>query len=316
MHQLSPSAIVDAWHAIWDRGDVSAFDDIVVPGYMRLSTNSQSKTTLGELKAEVLAIKAGFPDLRTVVDAVVVEGDTVAIFWSSEGTHSEPFLGVPPTRRRVRTSGSNLARLADGKIVSETVTWDGSQLLANLGVKSLRDALPAVDTSDVIVDDLSGDPGPDMLKGFNRQFVTGITVVTTMDADHPRGLAVNSYASISLEPPLVMVCVQKTSSTYDALFASSHLGINIIGTRQRETLATFASTSKDKFAEIDWHSGPHGSPLIDGSAAAIEAEIRERYQAKTHTLFVCRVRHAEITADDPLIYRAGRFYDSSGLTAL
>lgn len=95
MQQIKSSAIVDAWHAIWDRGDVNAFDDITAPGYTRLSTSSQSETTLDELKAEVLAIKAGFPDLRTVVDAVVVEGDTAAIFWSSEGTHTEPFLGVP-----------------------------------------------------------------------------------------------------------------------------------------------------------------------------------------------------------------------------
>ena len=83
---------------------------------------------------------------------------------------------------------------------------------------SLRSAFES-DLSDVVIDNLSGTLSADALKGFNRQFITGVTVVTTMDADRvPRGLAVNSYASISLEPPLVLVCVQKTSSTYPALF--------------------------------------------------------------------------------------------------
>ena len=81
-----------------------------------------------------------------------------------------------------------------------------------------------------------------------KVFITCVTVVTTLDDDTPRGLAVNSYASVSLEPPLVMVCIQKTSSTYPALFAATHLGINILGTEQRETIATFASKAPDKFA--------------------------------------------------------------------
>ena len=154
------------------------------------------------------------------------------------------------------------------------------------------------------------------MKGFNRQFVTGVTVVTTKENGVPKGLAVNAYASVSLEPPLVMVCIQKTSSTYPALFASSHLGINILSNEQKPTLSTFASKSADKFAEINWHAGPHGSPLIDGSSAALEAEIRERFQAKTHTVFICRVRHAEVSETAPMVYQAGRFFDSEGLSQL
>ena len=62
-------------------------------------------------------------------------------------------------------------------------------------------------------------PDADLMKQVNRQFVTGVTVVTTMDEDTPRGLAVNAFANISLDPPTVMVCVQRTSSTHDCLFA-------------------------------------------------------------------------------------------------
>lgn len=317
MQQFSRADLVATWAAVWDRGEVDALDNLVGPRYVRVSAGSGARTALPDLKAEIRAIRDGFPDLKTVVESVVVEGDKAAVFWTSEGTHSRPFLGVPPTGHRVRTTGSNYLALADGKIVTETVTWDGSELLASLGVRSLRDAAPAAAAPHVLVDDLSGDPSPELLKGFNRQFVTGVTVVTTRGGDgEPKGLAVNAYASISLEPPLVLVCVQKTSSTYPALFASTHLGINILSANQLDTVGTFGRPGKDKFAQVAWHAGPHGSPLVDHSAAALEAEIRERFQAKTHTIFVCRVRHAELGADDPMIYRAGKFYHSDDLRPL
>ncbi|WP_245933332.1 flavin reductase family protein [Arthrobacter livingstonensis] len=78
----------------------------------------------------------------------------------------------------------------------------------------------------------------------------------------------------------------------------------------------FSSKSDDKFAEFGWHGGPHGSPLIDGSAAMLEAEIRERFQAKTHTVFICRVRHAEVNDVAPMAYKAGKILDGGGLTEI
>ncbi|NVM98231.1 flavin reductase family protein [Arthrobacter sp. SDTb3-6] len=160
------------------------------------------------------------------------------------------------------------------------------------------------------------EPDPLMVRGFNKQFITGVTVVTTREGDKPRGLAVNAYASISFDPPLIMVCIQRTSSTYPALHAATHLGVNILSNRQREVVNVFSSKSDDKFAEFDWHGGPHGSPLIDGSAAMLEAEIRERFQAKTHTVFICRVRHAEVNDVAPMAYKAGKILDGGGLTEI
>src|SRR5690349_24365815 len=80
----------------------------------------------------------------------------------------------------------------------------------------------------------TGEPDPEALKGFNRQFVTGVTVVSTIDEGVARGLAVNAYCSISFDPPLVMVCIQRTSSTWPALFAATHLGVNVLSNQQRE----------------------------------------------------------------------------------
>lgn len=160
-------------------------------------------------------------------------------------------------------------------------------------------------------------PDLDLMKQVNRQFVTGVTVVTTMDGDTPRGLAVNAFSSISLEPPTVMVCVQHSSSTHDPLFRASHLAINIVSVEQLDVVSVFASKAADKFAQIDWHPGPYGgSPLLDGSSAQMEVEIRERLRASTHSIFVCRVVHAAVTDKAPMIYSAGRFFDGAALSPL
>jgi flavin reductase (DIM6/NTAB) family NADH-FMN oxidoreductase RutF len=159
-------------------------------------------------------------------------------------------------------------------------------------------------------------PDLDLMKQVNRQFVTGVTVVTAMDGDKPRGLAVNAFASITLDPPTVMVAVQRTSSTHDCLFRAAHLAINILSVDQLDVVNRFAVKSDDKFAGLDWEAGPFGSPLIQRSGAQMEVEIRERLQASTHTVFICRVVHATVSDRRPMVYSAGGFFDAGALTPL
>ena len=312
MQQTLEELITSAWLAAWDKGDLSALDGLVAAGYTRTSKATGATVDIAGLKIEIAAVREAFPDLRTTIDDIVEGAETVAVFWTSTGTHTHEYLGVPATGLTVQTRGSNILVLQDGKITKETVTWDGSELLAGLGIRPLR----GIATPQIADGGDFPELDTDLMKAFNRQFITGVTVVTTKEGETPKGLAANSYCSVSIEPPLVLVCVQKTSSTYPALFSSSHLGINILGTGQRETVRTFASKAPDKFADLDWHEGPKGSPLLDGSAASLEAEIQERFQAKTHTVFICRVRHAEIDNTDPMIYKAGRFYDGAQLAEL
>ncbi|MCW4465528.1 flavin reductase [Glutamicibacter sp. MNS18] len=317
MQQIKES-ITAIWESAWDRGEVEAFDGILHPEYRRISTQSKHVVDAEALKQDILDVRAAFPDLVTTIDSLVVDADgkSAAIFWHTNGTFANDLQGVPATGNKVETRGSNLLTLQDGLVISEQVTWDQTELLADVGVPSLRSAFEAP-SDGVVVDDLSGIPGREELKGFNRQFVTGVTVVTTVDDQgKPRGLAANSYVSVSLEPPLVLVCVQKTTSTYSSLFKSTHLGINIMSNEQRDTVGIFASKGDDKFATLDWHTGPNGSPLIDGSAASIEAEIKERFQAKTHTVFIAKVKHSEVAQLEPMVYKAGRFFDGAKLNEL
>ena len=159
-------------------------------------------------------------------------------------------------------------------------------------------------------------PDLDTMKAVNRQFISGVTVVTAMDQDTPRGLAVNAFSSVSLAPPTVMVAVQHTSSTHDCLFAATHLAINILSSDQLDVVTRFAVKSDDKFAGLDWELGPFGSPLIARSAARMEVEIGERLRASTHTVFLGRVVHAEVSERSAMVYSAGKFFDGGALAPL
>lgn len=310
------TAIRDAWTAAWDQGEVDALDALAASDYQRISTQSGEASGLSAVKDEILEIRSALPDLTTTVERILIEGDQAAIYWNATGTFTQPLNGVPATGRSVTTHGSNLVTFQDGLILREEVTWDARALLSDLGLNSLKSAFETHDV-ETVTDNLSGQPVREALKAFNRQFITGVTVITTVDEDGtPRGLAANSYNSISLDPPLVLVCVMKSSSTYPALFRSQYMGINIMSSDQRDTLGVFASKTPDKFSQVTWHHGQFGSPLIDDSAACVEVEIKERFQAMTHTVFVGRVRSSEATDVDPIIYKAGQFFDGRDLTPL
>ena len=154
-------------------------------------------------------------------------------------------------------------------------------------------------------------PSIEDVKAVHRQFVTGVTIVTVMDQDEPRGLAVNAFMSLSMDPPQVMVAVQRTSSTYASLFASDDLAVNIVSDTQTDVLNRFSSKGIDKFEGAPWHRGSHGAPLIDGSSARMQVRIQERIQASSHTVFIGLVLTAESFETPPLVYADGRFASAS-----
>ena len=123
-----------AWEAVWDRGEVAALDDLLAPDYVRRSHSGSTAQDREEFAASVLAVRDAFPDLRTSIDDMLVDGDRVAVRWHSLGTHTGEFLGVPPTGRPVRVSGATFSRFAGERIVEEWVTWDPRQLLSALGI--------------------------------------------------------------------------------------------------------------------------------------------------------------------------------------
>ncbi|GAB7007977.1 hypothetical protein JCM18899A_54560 [Nocardioides sp. AN3] len=305
------AAIVAAWTAAWDEGDVDAMDALWSPSCRIRYRHGEEGRDMATYKKLILATRVAFPDLATAIDDVVVEGDRAAVRWHSVGTHLGAFMDVPPTGRHLEVGGLTLARFDGDLIVEELVTTDEQALLAAVGILSVGKQLeqhragyaPAA-------------PDVEVMKEVNRRFVTGVTVVSAMDGEAPRGLAVNAFASISLDPPTVMICVQRTSTTHASLYATDHLGINFLSTEQLDVVNTFADKAPDKFAGLAWEPGPFGSPLIAGSSAQAEVEIRERLQASTHTIFICRVVHATVSDHPPMVYSAGSFFDGASLRQL
>jgi flavin reductase (DIM6/NTAB) family NADH-FMN oxidoreductase RutF len=154
------------------------------------------------------------------------------------------------------------------------------------------------------------------VKGVHRRFPTGVTIVTTCDDGEPAGLAVNAFSSISIEPPVVLVCVAKTSATYQRLFAGDHIAINILAADQVGVARRFAVSGGDKFMDTPWTAGVGGAPILDGVAAYLEIEIETRIPAYTHTIFIGRVVQADSFDRRPLLYLGGQFYDGECLTQL
>ncbi|MDF2585014.1 MAG: hypothetical protein K0R33_3657 [Mycobacterium sp.] len=135
-NDLRRNRIEQAWVAAWDRGDVDALDGLLSPDYRRVGSTGSSQD-LAEFKASIVATRSAFPDLLTVVDDIVIEGDRAAVRWHSTGSHEHSFLGVPATKREVAVSGATFARFDGDTIAEEIVTWDPRTLLTALGIISV-----------------------------------------------------------------------------------------------------------------------------------------------------------------------------------
>ncbi|MFI7704087.1 ester cyclase [Nonomuraea sp. NPDC049480] len=126
--------LLKAWAAAWDHGDVDALDSLLSPRYRRRTRSSIEGQTREELKALILTSRMAFPNLTTVVEEIVEEGDRLAVRWRSSGTHTGFFMGVPPTKKPVTVAGATFALFDGDMIVEEWVTWDARELLSALGV--------------------------------------------------------------------------------------------------------------------------------------------------------------------------------------
>lgn len=152
------------------------------------------------------------------------------------------------------------------------------------------------------------------VRGVHRQYPTGVTVVTAAEEGRPYGLAVNAFSSISLEPPLVMVCVNESSRSYPHVFDSSHIGVNILAADQVDVAETFARSGGDKFATLDWVPGSTGVPVLARVAGHFEIEVKYRMPAYTHTIFIGEVVDAASDPEKaPLVYQGGKFFDGERL---
>jgi 3-hydroxy-9,10-secoandrosta-1,3,5(10)-triene-9,17-dione monooxygenase reductase component len=139
-------------------------------------------------------------------------------------------------------------------------------------------------------------------------FPTGVTVITTIHDGAPVGLAVGSFASLSLEPPLVMFGAGRQSSTWPKIREAGTFAINLLAEDQEDICRVFASKATDKFAEIGWRKGANGAPIIDGVLGFIECELHQVVEAGDHELAIGRVTALDVVHEGgPLLFYRGGY---------
>ncbi len=133
-------------------------------------------------------------------------------------------------------------------------------------------------------------------------FASGVTVVTTEDEGDRYGLTVSAFSSLSLTPPLVLVCIEKVLRTHDAIIRTGKFAVNILAAEQQEISNRFASKVDDRFAGVPTSSGLLSLPLIDGALAHVQCRLHEVLPGGDHSIFVGAVMGANLRDGDPLLY--------------
>jgi flavin reductase (DIM6/NTAB) family NADH-FMN oxidoreductase RutF len=150
------------------------------------------------------------------------------------------------------------------------------------------------------------------LRRVMSHFATGVTVVTTHDGQgRCYGLTANAVCSVSLDPPLILVCVDKRAESHPAFELSQAFVVNILGEGQEEISQRFAVSGGEKFVGLACRNGGTGAPILDGALAHVECRVVAAHEAGDHTIYVGEVESAE-TADTaegrPLLFFRGRYH--------
>lgn len=138
-------------------------------------------------------------------------------------------------------------------------------------------------------------------------FASGVTVITALDGDNPVGTTASAFSSLSLDPPMLLVCLNKDSHTGQVIQATGRFGVNIIGEDGPDLAMRFARKGEDKFAGLDWHPGTEGVPLLNQALASVECRMVEQTRGGTHIVFIASAESASLKSGSPLAYYRGRF---------
>ncbi len=149
---------------------------------------------------------------------------------------------------------------------------------------------------------------PRALRNAFGTYMTGVTVVTVQDQDsNPLGFTANSFASVSLEPPLVLVCLANSSSNYATFANTAKFAINVLSETQIEVSNTFARPVDDRFATVDWQPGPNGSPILVGVSSWFDCDMFKTVDAGDHLILIGEVKAFDHNINPGLGYVRGAY---------
>ncbi|MFF5145081.1 flavin reductase family protein [Streptomyces sp. NPDC013157] len=140
------------------------------------------------------------------------------------------------------------------------------------------------------------------------RFTTGVVLVTADTTEGPKGMAVNSFTSVSLTPPLVALCAADTSSTWPAIRDTGSFAVTILGDRHAELCRLFSTKGADRFAAGDWSTTRAGHPIPADGLAWLDCRITAVHPAGDHELVIAEALEGSLSEQaDPLVFHAGRF---------
>jgi 3-hydroxy-9,10-secoandrosta-1,3,5(10)-triene-9,17-dione monooxygenase reductase component len=143
-------------------------------------------------------------------------------------------------------------------------------------------------------------------------FCTGVTIITTVDQDGPAGFACQSFAALSLDPPLVLFCPSRASATWPRIAGAGHFCANVLAAGQEKLARVFGTSGTDKFAEVSWSPSPSGAPILTGALTWVGCTVEAVHEAGDHYVALGRVTDLGVCAGErPLLFYRGRY----GVTA-
>ena len=154
----------------------------------------------------------------------------------------------------------------------------------------------------------------DEFRAALARWASGVAVVTAAAGDRIHGMTVSAFASVSLAPPLVLVCADKSSITLEVVEAGGVFAINVLSADQQALSDRFASKKDEhrRFEGVPWRRGATGAPLLEGTVAALDCRVVAAHDAGDHVIYVGEVEAAEVRAGAPLVYHAGVYCELSG----
>jgi flavin reductase (DIM6/NTAB) family NADH-FMN oxidoreductase RutF len=143
-------------------------------------------------------------------------------------------------------------------------------------------------------------------------FATGVTVITVDYEGQVQGMTANAFASVSLDPPLVLVCVDHRARTHSHLHAKKRFGVNVLAEDQQVISEYYARVAQDhghaeRDAEARFDRTAHGTPVLHGALAYLECRLHTAQDAGDHTIFIAEVEEVVVREGDPLLYYRGEY---------
>lgn len=144
---------------------------------------------------------------------------------------------------------------------------------------------------------------PDAFRQACALFASGVAVATVRAQDGtPHGLTVSSFTGVSIDPPLILICIDLQCPFISHFRQGTHFAVNVLGESQRGISVTFAEKPEGRFEGLDWGLGESGAPLLRGGLAGLECRTTSIIEAGDHAIFIGQVEHAHCSTGQPLVY--------------